>query len=126
VHFLREPKINQMNIGDNIRKIRLIRNYSQQGFAALLGKTRSWVCKLEAGQIDPKLSTLSEISEKCKIDLVMLVADRVKVFTPQNGTVPGGGVMMLRKLFENNNYNILGCFKDKRLMYIRISDLAQQ
>jgi transcriptional regulator with XRE-family HTH domain len=65
-----------MNIHDNIRKFRIMRNYSQQGLAGLLGKSRSWLCKMEAGEIDPKLSVLKEIAEKCKISLVNLVGDR--------------------------------------------------
>lgn len=72
------PKKITMDIQDCIRKFRLKCNYSQEGFASLLGKSRSWVCKMEAGEIDPKLSVLKEIAAKCKINLSELVTGKIE------------------------------------------------
>lgn len=75
-----------MNINDSIRKFRLRSNYSQEGFASLLGKSRSWLCKMEAGEIDPKLSILNQIAEKCNIKLTHLISGRIEETDPINNT----------------------------------------
>ncbi|MCH5716881.1 helix-turn-helix domain-containing protein [Niabella hibiscisoli] len=51
------------NFGSNIKKIRSLKNYTQQHLADILGLTRAAVSSYEEGRAEPKIETLTRASQ---------------------------------------------------------------
>ena len=60
-------------IGENLRILRILRNYSQEGLANKLGKTQNWLSKTEKGEIDIPLSCLTELSKELGISVDFII-----------------------------------------------------
>jgi len=60
-------------IGNNIRSIRLLRNYSQDYLAGKLNISQNAYSKLELGYIRIKLETILAITELLEIDIITLI-----------------------------------------------------
>jgi len=63
-----------MNIGDNIKKIRELKNYSQEYVAQELGISQSTYARIESGTIVPKIDRLQRIAEILDIDVSFLLS----------------------------------------------------
>ncbi|WP_432957989.1 helix-turn-helix domain-containing protein [Micromonospora haikouensis] len=69
--------MNELPVGRRVAHWRVRRNMTQQQFADRLGKSKSWVDKVERGvRRLERVSNLREIAEALRIDLEMLLADR--------------------------------------------------
>lgn len=66
-------------IGQNIKKIRSIKNMSQQGFASLFGLTRASVGAYEEGRAEPKTDTSILIAKHFKLTLDQLITKELTV-----------------------------------------------
>lgn len=62
-----------MNIGDNIKKIRELRNYYQEYVAQKLEISQPTYAKIENGTIIPKIDRLQRIAEILDIDMSFLL-----------------------------------------------------
>ena len=60
-------------IGENLRILRILKNYSQEGLANKLGKTQNWLQKIEKGEIDIPLSCLTELSKELGISVDFII-----------------------------------------------------
>ena len=60
-------------IGENLRILRILRNYSQEGLANKLGKTQNWLSKTEKGEIDIPLSCLTELSKELGVSIDFII-----------------------------------------------------
>lgn len=65
--------------GQNIRKIRLIKGYTQQKFADLFTISRASLGAYEEGRAEPKAQLLLEIAKKFNIPLERLMAEELEV-----------------------------------------------
>lgn len=63
-----------MQIGDNIRKIRELKGYSQENVAIFLEMSQRNYSRLEKNQIDIKLSHLVNISKYLEVDINNIIA----------------------------------------------------
>lgn len=54
-------------IGDNLRIIRTIKGYSQEGLANKIGKSQNWLQKIEKGESDINVSCIEEICKELEI-----------------------------------------------------------
>jgi len=63
-----------MNIGNNIKQIRELRNYSQEYVAQELGISQSSYARIESGTIVPKIDRLQRIAEILDIDVSFLLS----------------------------------------------------
>ena len=64
-----------INIGENIKRHRLIANITQKELADKIGVTHFWVCKLERGkQNNTTINLLIAISHELKVDLGELIS----------------------------------------------------
>ena len=52
----------QISVGENIRSMRTSENLSQQELASLAGIERAQLSRIENGQVDVQLSTISKIA----------------------------------------------------------------
>ncbi|WP_353898723.1 helix-turn-helix domain-containing protein [Micromonospora harpali] len=69
--------VNELPVGRRVAHWRVRRNMTQQQFADRLGKSKSWVDKVERGvRRLERVSSLREVAEALRIDLEMLLADR--------------------------------------------------
>ncbi|WP_431912246.1 helix-turn-helix domain-containing protein [Micromonospora carbonacea] len=69
--------MNELPVGRRVAHWRVRRNMTQQQFADRLGKSKSWVDKVERGvRRLERVSSLREVAEALRIDLEMLLADR--------------------------------------------------
>jgi transcriptional regulator with XRE-family HTH domain len=53
-----------IKLGENLRILRTIKGYSQDGLANKIGKSQNWLQKIEKGEIDIPLSCLNDISKE--------------------------------------------------------------
>ncbi|HAN76370.1 MAG TPA: transcriptional regulator, partial [Bacteroidales bacterium] len=65
--------------GHNIKKIRTVKNLSQQAFADMFNLKRASVGAWEEGRAEPKLDTMAEIAEAFEISLDTLVRYDLKI-----------------------------------------------
>ncbi|MFI1196775.1 helix-turn-helix domain-containing protein [Micromonospora sp. NPDC020750] len=69
--------MNELPVGRRVAQWRVRRNMTQQQFADRLGKSKSWVDKVERGARRlERVSSLREIAEALRIDLEVLLAER--------------------------------------------------
>jgi len=92
-------------IGENLRILRILRNYSQEGLANKLGKTQNWLSKTEKGEIDIPLSCLTELSKELGISVDFIITfDKTQILnkesiTEQDKTL--NEILQLLKKIEN-------------------------
>ncbi|WP_036375067.1 helix-turn-helix domain-containing protein [Micromonospora sp. ATCC 39149] len=82
--------MNELPVGRRVAHWRVRRNMTQQQFADRLGKSKSWVDKVERGvRRLERVSNLREVAEALRIDLEMLLADRPGPADPASAGVEG-------------------------------------
>lgn len=64
---------NNLNIGDNIKKYRKVRKYTQQQLAERSGISRSYLGDIEGGRYYPSLETLNDIAHALDVGVNNLV-----------------------------------------------------
>jgi HTH-type transcriptional regulator/antitoxin HipB len=57
------------HIGEEVRRLRAERGLSQQELAERIGVTQSVVARLEAGGVEPRLSTLDRVAQALGVEL---------------------------------------------------------
>lgn len=57
-----------INVGENIRKERKVRNLTQKKLAELAGISNSYLSDIEVGRTSPSLNTLLNIAKALKIE----------------------------------------------------------
>jgi transcriptional regulator with XRE-family HTH domain len=62
----------QINIGKQIQKLRESKGLSQQDLAAKCNFEKSNMSRLEAGRVNPTLSTLEKVAKALEVTLVEL------------------------------------------------------
>ncbi len=62
----------QINVGKNIQRLRELKGISQQDLAAKCNFEKSNMSRLEAGRVNPTLSTLEKVANALEITLVEL------------------------------------------------------
>ena len=62
----------QIRVGKRIQEIRDIKNISQQDLAAKCNFEKSNMSRLEAGKVNPTLSTLEKISNALEVNITEL------------------------------------------------------
>jgi transcriptional regulator with XRE-family HTH domain len=74
-------------IGENLRILRILRNYSQEGLANKLGKTQNWLSKTEKGEIDIPLSCLTELSKELGVSVDFIITfDKTQILNNESIT----------------------------------------
>jgi transcriptional regulator with XRE-family HTH domain len=63
-----------MKIGDNIKKLRELRNYTQEVMAEKLNISQNAYSKIERGETDVSFSRLVQISQFLEVNLLDLIA----------------------------------------------------
>jgi transcriptional regulator with XRE-family HTH domain len=63
-----------MKIGDNIKKLRELRNYTQEVMAEKLNISQNAYSKIERGETDVSFSRLVQISQVLEVNLLDLIA----------------------------------------------------
>ncbi|MFN9583079.1 MAG: helix-turn-helix domain-containing protein [Bacteroidota bacterium] len=54
-------------VGDNIRIIRTIKGYSQEGLANKIGKSQAWLMKVEKVEIELSLQSINELANELDV-----------------------------------------------------------
>lgn len=97
-----------MNISDNIRKIRELRNFTQDYMATQLEMTQAGYSKIESGQTDITYSKIVEISKILEVTPEELIAfDGQKYFNSFNnvkGSNNGSVIITLKSEEIKNLY----------------------
>ncbi|WP_460759575.1 helix-turn-helix domain-containing protein [Niabella terrae] len=76
------------NFGANIKKIRSLKNYTQQHLAEILGLTRAAVSSYEEGRAEPKIETLTRASQIFEVSMDDLVNRKLTVNELANFKLP--------------------------------------
>lgn len=95
-----------MNIGDNIKKFRELKNITREQMAADLNMSLSNYSKIERGEIDLTISRVQEISNIIGIDVSQILNfDATQIFNvSNNGTVQGLGARAENMHFHGDDY----------------------
>ena len=62
----------QINVGKQIQKLRELKGLSQQDLAAKCNFEKSNMSRLEAGRVNPTLSTLEQVAKALEVTFVEL------------------------------------------------------
>lgn len=76
------------NFGSNIKKIRSLKNYTQQHLAEILGLTRAAVSSYEEGRAEPKIETLMRASQIFGVSVDDLINKKLTVNEVTHFKVP--------------------------------------
>ena len=80
-----------MNIGDNIKKFRELKNFTREKMAADLDLSLSGYSKIERGEIDLTLSRIQQISQILGVDISQILNfDASQIFNVSNNKVVQG------------------------------------
>jgi DNA-binding XRE family transcriptional regulator len=60
-------------VGHNIRRIRKGRGYSQSALAELARTSQSWICRIERGNENPSLASVTRIAGALQVDVLDLL-----------------------------------------------------
>ncbi len=58
-------------IGEEVRRLRIERGLSQQELAGRMGLPQSAIARLEAGRVEPRLSTLDRVAQTLGVELAV-------------------------------------------------------
>ncbi|WP_229397983.1 helix-turn-helix domain-containing protein [Micromonospora okii] len=95
--------MNELPVGRRVAQWRVRRNMTQQQFADRLGKSKSWVDKVERGvRRLERMSNLREIAETLRIDLEVLLAEQPQQPDPAAAGVEGLRVALARYHVEGS------------------------
>mgnify|MGYP001117496987 CR=1 FL=1 len=65
-------------VGQNVRRLRLAADLSQEAVAELMGVDRAYVSALELGKRNPTIITMWQVAEALRVRLVDLVDEDVE------------------------------------------------
>lgn len=85
-------------VGENIRMLRTLKKYSQEGLVNKIKKSQTWMQQVEHGEIDISITMLETIAKELGVTLLKLLS-----FSPNNifnNCIQSGG--------DNNTYIITG------------------
>ncbi len=60
-------------VGHNIRRIRKDLGYSQTTLAELARTSQSWICRIESGNENPTLASVTRIARALRVDVADLL-----------------------------------------------------
>lgn len=60
----------QIKVGKQIQKLRVLKGVSQQDIAAKCNFEKSNMSRLEAGRVNPTLSTLEKVAKALEVELI--------------------------------------------------------
>ena len=64
-----------MNIGDNIKRFRTAKKFSQKQIALEVGMNQQQYSRVESGKVEPTLTTLGKIAEVFEVSVADLVKE---------------------------------------------------
>ncbi len=62
-------------LGQNVRRMRLARRYSQMALAEKAGVSQSWISRIEHSQENPTIESLSRIATALGVGVTVLLQD---------------------------------------------------
>jgi len=65
-----------MNLGNNIRTIRIEKGFSQETVSLISGVERTQLSKIESGLVDPQFSTVKKIADALEVNISDFVKDK--------------------------------------------------
>lgn len=95
-----------MNIGENIKKFRELKNITRETIASELNMSLSGYSKIERDEIDLTLSRIQRIAEILKVDLSQILNfDASQIFNvSHNKLVQGLGAKAENMYFHSDDY----------------------
>lgn len=95
-----------MNIGDNIKKFRELKNITREQLASELGLSVSGYSKIERGEIDLTVSRVQEIAQILEVDVSQILNfDATQVFNISNNQfVQGPGAKEVQNHTHTDDY----------------------
>lgn len=71
-------KMQSMSVGEQIRKYRRERNFTQAELASMLGIDKQNISRYESGKAEPRKSTLQKLSEALEVSVEQLLGLRAE------------------------------------------------
>ena len=65
-------------VGRNIRRIRKQSGYSQASLAKLARTSQSWICRIETGNENPTLGSVTRIARALRVEVADLLREPVE------------------------------------------------
>lgn len=90
-----------MKIGEKIRYIRILKGYSQENMAEMLGISTTGYSKIERGETDISFSRLEQIAKALDISVIDLLSFQDKYYVQQtNHTGNYGGFIVNQNIYD--------------------------
>ena len=119
----------KMNIGDNIKRIRVARNLSQKEVITIAKLDAAQYSRIENGKTDPSVTTLEKIAKALGVSLAELFAatDELKEINSYDKTIMEKVSLMesLNKDEKHTIYTMLDAFIGKRKLKDALSNVLQ-
>ena len=119
-----------MNIGDNIKRIRVARNLSQKEVITIAKLDAAQYSRIENGKTDPSVTTLEKIAKALGVSLAELFAatDELKEINSYDKTIMEKVSLMesLTKDEKHTIYTMLDAFIGKRKLKDALSNVLQE
>lgn len=82
------PNVPHMKwVGTKIRKIRELRDFTQEFMASQLGRSQTSYSKIERGEVDISFSNLNKIAEVLNVEVMQLLAFDGNTFAPVKSAI---------------------------------------
>ncbi|WP_223607426.1 helix-turn-helix domain-containing protein [Chryseobacterium sp. OSA05B] len=122
-------KVNNMNVGENIKRIRTAKNLSQKEVTINAGLDTAQYSRIENGKTDPSVNTLERIAKALGITLAELFAstDELKEINSLDKSLMEKVALMESLSDEEKQtiYTMLDAFIGKRKLKDALSNVLQ-
>lgn len=122
-------KVNNMNVGENIKRIRTAKNLSQKEVTINAGLDTAQYSRIENGKTDPSVNTLERIAKALGITLAELFAstDELKEINSLDKSLMEKVALMESLSDEEKQtiYTMLDAFIGKRKLKAALSNVLQ-
>jgi transcriptional regulator with XRE-family HTH domain len=104
--YFKGQKHNTMNIGDNIKKFRELKNITRETLSSELNMSLSGYSKIERNEVDLTISKVQKIAEVLGVDLSQILNfDASQIFNvSNNNSVQGLGAKAENMHFHSDDY----------------------
>jgi transcriptional regulator with XRE-family HTH domain len=104
--YFKGQKHNTMNIGDNIKKFRELKNITRETLSSKLNMSLSGYSKIERNEVDLTISKVQKIAEVLGVDLSQILNfDASQIFNvSNNNSVQGLGAKAENMHFHSDDY----------------------
>lgn len=111
-----------MSVGDNIKALRMEKEFTQERFAKEIGISRSYLSDIENNRKNPSSKTLQALSEKLDVTMLYLTTGKKAVSDLTSGKLKSHLKDELKQLIDVELHFLEARYLEYVLHFLKISD----